>query len=146
MRCKMEVTVSPSFSSQYYQLTHVNSPCCYKFLLNEHWLPCLSFASSPLYLMPQPALRSRFSPFLCACYATIQLHRLHAFSPTLLLPISFPYHTVSTSPGKLFENASHLLTETMAEAPGIARTVSLSHSVPDAISPCQAATICCGAV
>lgn len=43
--CKMEVMVSLSFSSKYYQLVHIN-----KFLLNEHQLPCLSFPASLMYL------------------------------------------------------------------------------------------------
>lgn len=43
--CDMEVMVSPSFSSKYYQLVHIN-----KFLLNEHQLPCLSFPASLMYI------------------------------------------------------------------------------------------------
>lgn len=59
--CKMEVMVSLSFSSKYYQLVHIN-----KFLLNEHQLPCLSscFPDVLIYLllMSQVVLPSQSSP------------------------------------------------------------------------------------
>lgn len=127
--CKMEVMVSLSFSSKYYQLIHINRPCCCKFLLNEHQLPCLSFPASLMYLllMPQSALPS--PPLLPMCLRHQDMASLpphvqyssHPGWPPSSLPIThfwqqhLPWKTV---------NASRPHRATMTETLGMARTVS----------------------
>lgn len=123
--CKMEVMVSLSFSSKYYQLVHIN-----KFLLNEHHLPCLSFPASLMYLFTYCSrLRLCFplSPLLPMCLwhqdtASLSPHLQHSSCS-------------STSPGKLWMHHTHIQQpwQRLSAWPGL----SLSCRVPDATSMCQ---------
>lgn len=142
--CEMEVMVSPSFSSKYYQLVHIN-----KFLLNEHQLPCLSFPASLMYLFTYcSCLRLCFplSPLLPIClWHQEWLHCLHTFSPVLAEHL--PWKTV---------NASHPHTATMTETHSMASTVPqlqgdpchqhVSRSHPEQLMPCctAGASLCWG--
>lgn len=75
--CKIEVTVSLSFSSHYYQLIYINRPYCCKFLMNKHWLACLFLL--PHFLPCLSCVHASASAFLFtppfphACDATIWL-------------------------------------------------------------------------
>lgn len=117
VRSKMEVMVSLSLSSKYYQLIHIKRPHCCKFLLNEYQLPCLSFPSSLIYFLLMP--QSLFPSQSCLSHvpvmpghgstASTRSAQFPSWLTSLPLPVTV-WH--STSPGKLWMHHTHIATVT----------------------------------
>lgn len=113
--CEMEVMVSLSFSSKYYQLIFVNKPHCCKFLLNllsTNFLSCLFLLPWFTYcscLSQRFPLRPLFP--MCLWHQDVASlpphiqHSSHPGWPRSSLPVT--QFGSSTSPGKLWLHHKH---------------------------------------